>query len=259
MTAQNRIRAVEPAYLADHSHAFNFPPPFLLTLRRANRGIYSTGGATSLRPRAYYSMVSMNRKSSTEPISGVDLPVSRPVGRALLVASPAGRGETLDLLDRLGFECATADDPYDGIRQLASADHPFSALILGLASLYREELNMIAACKRRFPAVEVWLTQTDGRQGALVDAMRLGADGLLAEDGLHRLGDPEAVGAKLEQLDTPHSTEPLPHPAVTRDRSDPSQDFPDELAIGEPVLTADELRALLQDQPMMPPSQTDEV
>jgi hypothetical protein len=40
------------------------------------------------------------------------------------------------------------------------------------------------------------------------------------------------------------------------DADDPTQES--KGAIGEPVLTAEELRALLQDQPVMPPSATDE-
>ena len=41
--------------------------------------------------------------------------------------------------------------------------------------------------KRRWPHLDVWLTHTDGRASTLAEAMRLGADALLADDGqLHR-------------------------------------------------------------------------
>ena len=53
----------------------------------------------------------------------------------------------------------------------------------------------------------------------------------------------------------------LPESRSEPDETNPNPDAPsatnpieDTLTSGEPVLTADELRALLQDQPAMPPS-----
>jgi hypothetical protein len=145
------------------------------------------------------------------------------------------------------------------------------------------------------PHVEIWLTQTDGRMGALVDAMNLGADGLLAEDGtLHRLAaqhgptpqnsavDFGSAPVERRPRENGHGTELLPEndPAseatpqnppslvggpqnnATMESSfgsvDSAQNVSDDGTIGEPVLTADELRALLQDQPSMPPSGNEE-
>lgn len=123
----------------------------------------------------------------------------------------------------------------------------YRAIILSLASLYREELALIAAVKRRWPHIDVWLTQTDGRHAALADAMRLGADGLLGEDGLHRT----AVAGPGMELSYPAARageEPaLPPPSEEREMHD-------TIEVGnEPILTADELRALLSEQPVMPP------
>src|SRR5205823_492722 len=106
----------------------------------------------------------------------------------------------------------------------------YRALVISLASVFREELALIALAKRKFPHIDVWVTHTDGRQAALAEAMRLGADGLLAEDGLHRT----AVGASVKQTVTARTEE-------TRAQE------PAELRASEPVLTADELRALLQE------------
>ena len=102
--------------------------------------------------------------------------------------------------------------------------------------------------------MEIWLTQTEGRMAALAEGMRLGADGLVAEDGsLHRMAAPA-----LDTTTAP-SAEPLPSltgetPTEPVVPPSPYDGANDETPIGEPVLTADELRALLQDQPSMPPS-----
>jgi len=175
-------------------------------------------------------------------MSAVSLPVSRPTGRALVVGQPALRAAPKDVLVRLGLAFTEADEPYDAMVQLCRRPLFYSALVLSLNSLYREELQMIAAVKRRFSHVEVWLSDTDGRQAALAEAMRLGADGLVAEDGLHRIGGSTATVsiAKPAPLDPlPMEIEPLA-PAPMENSAERSTD---------PLLTAEELRALLQETP----------
>src|SRR5688500_9008434 len=119
-------------------------------------------------------------------MSGVSFPVNRPAGRALIVGTPSTRAQPLGILQRLGFTCAETDEPYHAMLELARRPMVYRAMILSLTGLYKEELQVIAATKRRFPHVEVWLTHIEGRQATLAEAMRLGADGLLADDGLHR-------------------------------------------------------------------------
>jgi DNA-binding NarL/FixJ family response regulator len=182
-------------------------------------------------------------------MSGVSLPVTRPIGRALVVANPSARAQPLAALQRLGYSCAEADDPYTGMLELCRNALAYRALIVSLASLFKEELPFIESVKRRFPHVEVWLTQTDGRHSSLAEAMRLGADGLLADDGLHRIAITSAASESATQAPTFRAAEPPPGNAHAAD-----DEVERELAIGEPVLTADELRALLQEQPSLPPS-----
>jgi hypothetical protein len=100
--------------------------------------------------------------------------------------------------------------------------------------------------------------------------MRLGADGLLSGEGLHRVALP--AGGVLSYVPgpspEPHATAPRPERPARADAapapaSPPSHDAGEESAasssdddssgIGEPVLSADELRALLQEQPLPPP------
>jgi hypothetical protein len=165
-------------------------------------------------------------------MSGVSLPVARPAGRALIVGSPSVRSLPLAMLQQLGYTCAELDDPYSAMAELCRRPLAYRAVIFSLQSLFREELLVVASIKKRFPHIEIWLTDTDGRPAALAEAMQLGADGLLSEDGLHRIAL------------TPAAPEP---PQQERD-SEP-EPINDEPVIAEAVLTAEELRALLQDQP----------
>ncbi len=179
-------------------------------------------------------------------MSAVSLPVTRPIGRAMVVASPSSRQQPLTVLQHLGYSCAEADDPYTAMAELCRRPLVYCALILSLTSLYKEELAVVSSIKQRFPHVEVWLTQTDGRQASLAEAMRLGADGLLSEDGLHRI-------AMAPSTEPSKQSRPEKQPAQHENLGDGSPQDDDsgdaESGIGEPVLTADELRALLQEQP----------
>ncbi len=186
--------------------------------------------------------------------SGVSLPVTRPIGRALVVGNPGSRSQPLNTLQQIGYGCAEMDDPYAAMTELCRRPLVYRALILSLSALYREELALIPAVKRRFPHIEIWLAQTDGRQAALADGMRLGADGLLAEDGLHRIA--VLVAPPVSSLGGPTnaiSTQPLPA-SVTESPAEPNRatDAIEGTGMGEPVLTADELRALLHEQPSPP-------
>jgi hypothetical protein len=186
-------------------------------------------------------------------MSGLSLPVNRPTGRALLVASPGSRARPLEILSDLGFDATEVDDPYAAMTELCRRPLVYRAVILSLASLYREELSIIATVKARFPHVELWLAHTDARQAALAEAMRLGADGLLADDGLHRVAGTAAP---------PTPAPPAAAVADARDTHEPrteaAHDAPaheDAHAGDDPVLSPDELRALLHEQSAVPPDE----
>jgi hypothetical protein len=178
-------------------------------------------------------------------MSGVSFPVKRPVGRALVVGTASSRSQPLAAMQSLGYTCAEIDDPYAAAAELLKRPLVYRAIVLSLTSLYREELNLIATLKRRLPHLDIWLTHTEGRQAAMAESVRLGADGLLGEDGaLHRLLQQQPA---QQTEPTPTTSEPEP---VTQHMVDPV-DL--EMPSGEPVLTADELRALLEEEPSMPP------
>src|SRR3954471_22294629 len=125
-------------------------------------------------------------------MSGMSLPVQRPTGQALLVAGPGNRAQPLDVLRGLGYAATASDDPYAAMTELCRRPLVYRAVILSLASLYREELAIIPSIKARFPHVEIWLTHTDGRQAVPPEAMGLPPNDLLADDGLHRIAGPGA-------------------------------------------------------------------
>ncbi len=180
-------------------------------------------------------------------MSAVSLPVTRPIGRALVVASPSSRPQPLSVLQHLGYSCAEVDDPYSAMAELCRRPMVYRALILSLTSLYKEELSVVATIKQRLPHIEVWLTQTDGRQASLAEAMRMGADGLLGDDGLHRIAMSPAHEQTPAMRPLPAQTPDETSTETTANHQDSEDDG--DIGIGEPVLTADELRALLQEQP----------
>lgn len=179
----------------------------------------------------------------------VSLPVTRPSGTTLLIASLSARPAVMALIEPMHFSCEAVDNVYAAMVRLCRCKSGFGSLILSLSSCYREELAFVSSVKKRFPAVEIWLTQIDGRHAALIEAMRLGADGLLSEDGLHRIGVQTPVEPAVVRRVNPTAEE-----SVTTIESSSLDGFYDhDLAMGEPVLSADELRALLHEQPGQPP------
>jgi hypothetical protein len=159
-----------------------------------------------------------------------------------VVASASNRPTIIAILQQLGLSCSEVDDPYAAALELARRPMVYRALILSLASLFKEELSIIATIKRRMPQVEIWLTHTEGRVAALAEAMRQGADGLLSEEGLHRT----AVGAVAEPLGPSREGSEQQLAGGAHEATVDDLDLPEP---HEPVLTADELRALLHEQP----------
>ncbi len=191
---------------------------------------------------------------------GVSLPVTRPTGRALLVGNPASRNDSLSTLGGLGYGCDQADDPYSAFGEICRAPAAYQFIILCLGSLYREELAVIRVIKNRFPQMEVWLSQPDGRSAAMAEGLRLGADGLLSDEGFHRIGVAPAAASDdvpaVQTLDMPRREAEMPVQRANGHSHPPMMlESPEDRAyhetVGEPILTADELRALLHEHPVV--------
>lgn len=153
----------------------------------------------------------------------------------MVVGSAGCRGAAVQTLRGLGYQTIEADDPFSAAAELSRRSMTYRAMILCLNSLYREELSFISSTKHRYPHIDIWLSQTDGRAAALAEALRLGADGLLSDDGPHRFAMSETA-APATTIQTKAAETPRPMVKIFA-----------EAPIADPVLTADELRALLQE------------
>jgi hypothetical protein len=158
----------------------------------------------------------------------------------MIVGAAPCRAQALGVMQGLGYDCAEVEDVYGAMLELSRRPLVYRSMILALPSIFREELGIIAVIKKRFPHVDIYLSAIEGRQSALAEAMRLGADGLVADDGLHRTVAPVKPGAAA--VDT------APQEAEA-DRTSPADSVgvEQEDDSAEPVLTAEELAALLED------------
>ncbi len=179
-------------------------------------------------------------------MASLTLQSSRSLGRAIAVGNAACRQAILAVLAREGQTAFETDCPYQAMAELSRKPQGYRMVILSLQSLYREELGIIAAIKAHCPDMDVWLSQTDGRTSALADALRLGADGIMANDGLHRLSPP------VDKSPVPAAAPVATPPTVGAARemvNRPNEPVMSVTSTDDPVLTADELRALLQEPP----------
>src|SRR3954467_9512864 len=173
--------------------------------RRKGRIATPSGSSKMSRPRNW------KKRNTGSRMSGVSLPVNRPTGRAIVVGSAGCRGAAVQTLRGLGYQTIEADDPYSAAAELSRRSMTYRAMILCLNSLYREELSFVASIKHRYPHIDIWLSQTDGRAAALAEALRLGADGLLSDDGPHRFAISETPPASTP----PSPPSGQPHPRVS--------------------------------------------
>lgn len=184
--------------------------------------------------------------------------LSKPAGHALVVGSDTCRTLPREILTALGYGVDERDDPYAAMLELCRRPLVYRALVLSLQSLYRDELALISAVRRRFPHVSIWLTHTDGRAAALAEATRLGASAIVTDEGVHAFAESESakvpppITKPLQFRPVPHQpTEPpaADHPG-TSPATAPTTEGVQPLVHSpptEPVLSADELRALLGD------------
>ena len=211
-------------------------------------------------------------------MSAIRLQVTRPAGRVLVVGSEGCRATPLEMLRISGFTCGESDNPYTAILEISRQTGNYGALLLCLNSLYTEELAMIAAVKKRWPRLDIWLAQTENRQSTMTEAIQLGADGVLDHDGFHRTvtlpaakdqpaGRPaqpsQPLPLRTKSPALPKSPSPgkskksIPAPnaekVTTTDKIQETTHLVDQSYVdtsdGEPILTAAELRALLADAP----------
>ncbi len=169
-----------------------------------------------------------------------------PAGHALLVCLPASLEPLGTQMRGHGYEVHGVDNPYAAFVELLDRPLVYRSVVLSLAAMYREELALVKAIRARLPHVDVLLAHTDGRAAAMAEAMRMGATGLLDEEAVHRLGDIDPPPADPFNPE-PHRGNEVVAEVETR------EPLPDEETNDlDPILTAEELRALLQELPTHP-------
>lgn len=216
-----------------------------------------------------------------EPLVGVRVGV---VGVGDLLA------RTLGTLHRLGAQCAVLEDPYHAVSELSRRPGAFGAVVLIAPCLYPEEVSAIPAMRACSPAIKVVLASAEQHLSLLAAALRAGCVGVLTDAGVEVMNRPAPVEvpAPSSRQDLPpgptRAAEPVrpvapvrppepalperllldeePLPADTTDAhhpADPTDDADDpfELPTHEPLITAEELHALLRDDsdPIRPSQQ----
>ena len=127
-------------------------------------------------------------------------------GRALVVAHADAHEDAQRLLAAAGLEAEAVLNPYEAMLELLRRPMVYRALVVSLPGLFRRELPVIAAVARHLPHVARFVCHADGRAAALAEAMRLGATGVLDDEGLHELtsthAPPEHKASKSEDMDS---------------------------------------------------------
>ena len=172
--------------------------------------------------------------------------VVKSAGHALIVGGDACRPQPCQVLQSIGYETDERPDPYSALLELCARPLVYRALVLSLQSLYRDELAIITTVRQRFPHISVWLAHTDGRAATLVEAMKLGAEALVSLNGVHSLGEDSDHPQPAKSM----TFRPVPAEEQIEPAAKPEAPEPPARPAGrgqEPVLTADELHALLGD------------
>ena len=152
------------------------------------------------------------------------------IGRALMVGKHVSACDA-SALRELGLEVELMGDPYAAMAELASRPLAYRALVLSLAAIFPEELAIVNVVKKRYPHVKIMAGDTAGRPALLAEVKKLGVEQIVVQSEM-----PATASLSKDKIETPaeinENDEQLRQPA------------------GEPVLTAEELRALLEDQPL---------
>lgn len=163
------------------------------------------------------------------------LPSTSPklIGRALIIGNRLGSGETR-ALSELQLRIESATDPYAAMAEIAARPLVYRALILPMLQIFPEELALVRAVKKRYPHVQIIAAQVGGRLGRAEELHRLGVDAIVSEKGLQYFSP------------APKSdSSPVPAPAPQSENTTPVPFSSGPVSSPEPVLTAEELRALL--------------
>ena len=150
-------------------------------------------------------------------------------------------------------------DPYVAMLHIARDPGAVSRVFIDLQQFFDSEIPFVAAVRAIAPQCRIIALGSESRPSLLAKAIGAGVDGLLADGKIRWLREsplrsqplsrtnPIETSAAIELVDPP---ETLSTADSTRDPTDSSaSDFP---GAAEPLLTAEELKALLSDHGIQP-------
>lgn len=177
--------------------------------------------------------------------------------RVAVVGSGEVLARVLGQLHTMGAGCIALEDPYRAAADIARRHDRYDAVVIALPCLYAEELPLIATLRRLAPTARIILAAADQHVSMLAAAMRFGASAVLTAQGIELLAASESLEpnpAVAGQSSTPLSPraaevetqrEPEAEPVAEADQA---TDDEDAFNGGHPLLSAEELHALLHDE-----------
>lgn len=165
-------------------------------------------------------------------------------------------------------------DPYAAMYAIAASPAKWHMVVLDLQQFYDGELAIIPAIRATAAQCRVVVAHADGRPAMLARAIRLGIDGLLTGGKIEwfttaepAMSQPAAhPSTRLPQpippsaAETPSPETPTPETSTRASTHNSPDDHADQAELrsvadiyqDEPLLTADELKALLSDHDIRP-------
>ena len=185
--------------------------------------------------------------------------------RVMVVGVGDVLARVLGTLHRLGAACVAVDDPYRAVLEVAGSQGSArggtcDAVVFALPCLFPGEVAAIRAISKLRPAPIILVAAAEQQLSLLTAAIREGAVGVITERGIEWLASiapehatPEPLPEQL-LIDDSAETDSAQFDADA-DSDDADAEF-DLTEPTEPLLTAEELKALLHDpiEPVLEPN-----
>jgi hypothetical protein len=176
-----------------------------------------------------------------------------------------------------GIAATSVSDPYAAMLLIAANPRGWQMIVLNLQQMFDAELAVLSAVRAVAPDCRVAVTRADGRPALLARALRLGLDGIFTGTAIEWFTPPPPTTPQASARSTPVTAVALEPTAATPPGQMARQSAPEtkpvitanedlnddptdqtalrsvaEIDLDEPLLTAEELKALLSDHGIRP-------